>query len=38
LPGLCCRGWGGLDPVKLEIAGHKRLDLERGRAITEILA
>jgi hypothetical protein len=28
----------GLDPVNLEIPGHKRLDLERGRAITEILA
>ncbi len=28
----------GLDPLKLEIPGHKRLDLERGRPITGILA
>ena len=28
----------GLDPRRLEIPGHKRLDLERGRPITEILA
>jgi uncharacterized protein DUF1501 len=28
----------GLDPRRLEIPGHKRLDLERGRPMTEILA
>jgi hypothetical protein len=28
----------GLDPRRLEIPGHKRLDLERGRPIAEILA
>jgi hypothetical protein len=28
----------GLDPRRLEIPGHKRLDLERGRPITAILA
>jgi hypothetical protein len=28
----------GLEPRRLEIPGHKRLDLERGQPITEILA
>ncbi|HEY3787635.1 MAG TPA: DUF1501 domain-containing protein [Urbifossiella sp.] len=28
----------GLDPLKLEVPGRKRLDLERGRPIMEILA
>jgi hypothetical protein len=28
----------GLDPRRLEVPGHKRLDLERGRPITAILA
>jgi hypothetical protein len=28
----------GLDPRRLEVPGHKRLDVDRGRPITEILA
>jgi hypothetical protein len=28
----------GLDPRRLEVPGHKRLDLERGRPIAEIIA
>jgi hypothetical protein len=28
----------GLDPRRLEVPGHRRLDLERGRPIAEILA
>jgi hypothetical protein len=28
----------GLDPRRLEVPGHKRLDIDRGRPITEIIA